>query len=138
MHGERLGALAVLHQPRRAVAARAPQTAAFPAGFRIVDAAVEAFGVKAERIGHSQQNHLAVFQRDQAVVQVGGGHGYVLAEAERVVLIDPGIVARLRAVFSDPFEIQDRGTGKKPSLRGSDRRWPSVRLAVPCTFFGRS
>jgi hypothetical protein len=87
--GERLGTLAVLHQPGRAVTARAPQAAALPAGFRVIDAPVEAFGIEAQRIGHRQKDHLAVFQRDQPVMQVGGGHRHVLAEAERVVLIDP-------------------------------------------------
>src|SRR2546426_713097 len=106
MNGERLRTFAVLHQPRRAVAARAPQAAALPAGFRIVDAPVEAFSVKSQRVGHGQKNHLAVFQSDQAVVQIGGGHRHIVAEAERVVLIDPRVVARLRTVIADSLEAR--------------------------------
>ena len=56
MHGERVHAPAAFLQPRRAVAARRPETAAFPAGIRIIDAAVEAFGVKTERIGDAQHD----------------------------------------------------------------------------------
>jgi hypothetical protein len=54
VYSQRLGAFAVLHQPWRPVAARAPQATPFPAGFYIVDASIEAFGVKAERIRHGQ------------------------------------------------------------------------------------
>src|SRR5262249_15372254 len=42
VHGHGLHALAAFLKPRGAVAARGPQAAAFPAGVRIVDAAVEA------------------------------------------------------------------------------------------------
>src|SRR5689334_9444363 len=40
VHRHRARALAELIEPRRAVAARAPQAAAFPAGIRIVDARI--------------------------------------------------------------------------------------------------
>ena len=53
-------ALAALDKPRRAVAARRPQSAALPAGIRIVDAPVEALGIEADRIRHAQRDHLAV------------------------------------------------------------------------------
>src|SRR5665213_3671905 len=43
----RIGALAALVEPGRAVAGGAPQTAALPTGVRIVDAGVEALGVVA-------------------------------------------------------------------------------------------
>src|SRR5262245_14509219 len=54
VHGERLAPLAAFAQPRGAVAAGAPQSAALPAGIGIVDAAVESFGVPTHRIGHAQ------------------------------------------------------------------------------------
>src|SRR5215472_5417132 len=104
MHDQRLHALAALLEPRRAVAARRPQSATLPAGARIVDAPVEALGVEAERIGDAQHDHLAVLERDEAVVEIAGRHRHVLAEAERVVLVDPGVVARLRAVLADALE----------------------------------
>src|SRR6202035_2513731 len=88
----------------RAVAVRAPQPAAFPAGVRIVDTPIEALGVEAERIGDPDRDHLAVLQRHEAVSEIGGRHWYVLAKPERVVLVDPGVIARLGAVLADAFE----------------------------------
>src|SRR5437899_7297677 len=68
--GDRLLALAALHQPRRPIAAGRPQPAPLPAGRRIVDAPVEPLGVEPERVRHAQHDHLAVLERDQAVVEV--------------------------------------------------------------------
>ena len=62
VHGARLSALAAFLEPRRAVAARAPQAAALPAGVRIVDAAVETLGVEAHRIRDAQHDHLPVLE----------------------------------------------------------------------------
>ena len=108
MHRERLGPLTVLHEPWRAVAARAPQAAPFPTGFGIIDTPVEALCVKPHRIRHGQQDHLAVLHRDQTVLQIGGGHRHVFAEPKGVVLIDPGVVARLRAVVADALKARAR------------------------------
>src|ERR1051326_1106892 len=108
MRGQRLGAFAALDQPRRAVAVGGPDAAPFPAGVRIVDAAVESLRIEAERVGHAEHHHAAVRVRDQAVVQIAGGHGNVFAESERVMLIDPRVVAGLGAVFADAVEA---GTG---------------------------
>src|SRR5262245_7587397 len=92
---QRFRALAAFDQPWRAVAVGGPQATAFPAGVRVVDAAVEALGVEAERIGNADRHHLAVLaQRDETVHQVGGRHRDVIAKAERVVLVDPAVVAR--------------------------------------------
>ena len=93
-----------------------PQAAALPAGVRIVDAAIEALGIEAHRVGDAQHDHLAVLERDKAVVEVGGGHRNVLAEPERVVLIDPGVVARLGAVVADAFEAGARILVERPAL----------------------
>src|SRR3954463_16014135 len=97
MHGARAGAFAAFHQPGRAITARAPEAAALPAGIWIVDAAVEALGVVAHRIRDADHHHLAVLQGDEAVVQVRRRHRHVLAEPEGVVLVDPGVIARLGA-----------------------------------------
>src|SRR5262245_50423779 len=97
MHRPWLAALAALHEPRRAVSVRAPESAALPARVRIVDAPIESLGVEPQRIRDAQHDHLAVLQRDEAVVQVGGGHRNVVAEPQRVVLIYPGVIARLGA-----------------------------------------
>ncbi len=50
---------------RRPVAGRHPQFTAFPAGFRVVDAAFEPLGEEAHRIGHAQLDDLAADQRMQ-------------------------------------------------------------------------
>src|SRR5262245_47559182 len=117
MHGARLAALAALHQPRRAIAVGAPQPAALPAGVGVVDAPVEAFGIKAHRVGDAQRDHLPVLERDEAVVEVGGGHGNVLAEPQRVVLVDPGVIARLGAVIAEAFEAGARILVEAPAFR---------------------
>src|SRR3954462_3875932 len=117
VHGHRLHALATFDQPRRPVAAAGPQPATFPAGIGIVDAAVKALGIEAERIRHAQRDHLAVLEGNQAVHEVGGGHRHVLAEAERVVLVYPAVVARLGAVFADAVEARSRILVERPALR---------------------
>src|SRR5439155_4786128 len=70
MYGARLAALAALHQPGRAIAVGAPQPAALPAGVGIIDAPVEALGIKAHGVGDAQHHHLPVLERDEAVVEV--------------------------------------------------------------------
>src|SRR3979490_789720 len=104
VHGARPGALAAFLEPRRAVAVRAPQPAAFPAGVRIVDTPIEALGIEAERIGNPDRDHLAILQRHEAVTEIGGGHRYVRAQSGCVVLVDPRVIARLGAVLADAFE----------------------------------
>src|SRR6266446_1878136 len=117
VHGARPCALAAFLEPRCAVAVRAPQPAAFPAGVRIVDTPVEALGVEAERIGNPDRDHLAVLQRHEAVAEIGGGHRYVLAKSEGVVLVDPGVITRLGAVLTDTFEARAGILIDRPALR---------------------
>src|SRR5581483_939553 len=117
MRGERPRSLSPFDQPRRAIAVRRPQAAPFPAGARIVDAAVEPFRVEPERIRHAKDDHLAVRPRDQAVVQVPRRHRYVVAEAKRVVLIDPRVVARLGAVLADSLEPRTGILLERPAFR---------------------
>src|SRR5262245_324938 len=118
VHGHRLHALTAFHLPRRAVARGRPQAAAFPAGARVIDAAVEPFGEEAHRIGHAQRHHLAVLaERHKAIGQVGGRHRHVLAHAERVVLVDPRVVARLRAVIADARKARARVFVERPAFR---------------------
>ena len=74
-----------------------PEALALPALVRVVDAPVEPLGVVAERIRHAQHDELAIDQRQQSFVQIAGGDGHVLAQAEGVELVDPGVVARLHA-----------------------------------------
>src|SRR3979490_1635822 len=117
VHGARPGALAAFLEPRRAVAVRAPQPAAFPAGVRIVDTPIEALGIEAERIGNPDRDHLAVLQRHEAVTEIGGGHRYVLAKSKRVVLVDPGVTPPLGAVLTDTFEARAGILIDRPAFR---------------------
>src|SRR6266853_636731 len=117
VHGHGLHALAALLEPRRAVAARGPQAAAFPAGVGIVDAAVEALGVEARRIRHLEDDHLAVLEGDETVFKVCGGNRHVLAEPRRVVLVHPRVVARFSAVLADALEARARILIERPAFR---------------------
>ena len=99
------------------VAVRRPQTTALPAAIRIVDAAIETFGVEAERIRNAQHDHLAVDECGETVVLICRRNRHVLAEAARVVLIDPGVVARLGAVVADALETRARIFVERPALR---------------------
>src|SRR5256885_4654581 len=115
---ERLRSLAALDEPRRAVAVGGPQPATLPASIRIVDAAVETFGIEAERIRNADRYHFAILvQRNEAVHQVGGRHRNVFAKTEGIVLVDPRIVARLSTVLANALKA---GTGvlvERPALR---------------------
>src|SRR6516162_3505860 len=94
-------ALATLLEPRCPIILRRPQAPALPAGLRIVDARVETLGIEAEWVRHPQHHHLAVDERREAVVFICGRDRHVIAETNRIVLIDPGVVARLGAVVAD-------------------------------------
>src|SRR5262249_34824560 len=112
----RLHALTAFLEPRNAVAARGPQAAAFPASVGVVDAAVEALGVEAGGVRHLQGDHLAVLEGDEAVIEVRRRHRHICAEAEGVVLVDPGVVARLRAVLAEAAEAGARILVERPAL----------------------
>src|SRR6202030_1311562 len=83
----------------------------------IVDAAVEALGVEAGGVGHFHGDHFSVGIGDQAVVEIGGGDRDVVAEAQRVVLVDPGVIARLGGVIADAFEARARIFVERPAFR---------------------
>src|SRR6188768_936646 len=103
---DRQASLPAFAQPRRAVAARGPQAAALPSGLRIVDASVQPLRVEAHRIGNTQHDHLPACVGDEAVVEVARRHRNVLAQPERVVLVHPGVIARLRAVVAHAPEAR--------------------------------
>src|SRR5262249_16989869 len=106
-----------LLEPWRPIAFGRPQAPALPAGLRIVDAGVEALGVEAERIGYAQRHHLAVDEGREAVVFIRGRDRHVIAETNRIVLIDPGVVARLGAVVADAGKTRPRIFVEGPALR---------------------
>src|SRR5262245_50888450 len=104
MHDARLAAFTSFHQPWCPVAARGPQPAALPTCSGIIDASIEPLGVKAQGIGNAQHDHRAVLEGNQTIIEIAGRHRHVLAETEGIVLIDPGIVTRFRAVLADPLK----------------------------------
>src|SRR2546428_12856819 len=108
VYGARLRALATFHQPRRAVAVGAPQPTALPAGVRIVDAPVQTLGVEAHRVGYAHQDHLPVLEGHEAVLEVRGRDRHVVAQAGRVVVIDPGVIAGLGAGVLEAVEARAR------------------------------
>src|ERR1700730_10851010 len=109
--------LAGLAMERRAVAVRRPERAALPAGVRIVDAAIDPLGEEAERIGDDHVDPLAVDERHQRLVAVAGGHRNVVAKAGRVLLVDPGVVARLgAAALGDVLELRTWERRERPAL----------------------
>src|SRR6478752_1371657 len=117
MNRARARSLAGLHQPRRTIAIGAPQAAAFPAGIRIVNACVEALGVEAHGVRNAQHDHLAVFQSHEAVIEVGRRDWNVLAEPNGIVLVDPGVVARLYAAVFEAFKARAGIFVELPALR---------------------
>src|SRR5215468_10080408 len=81
------GAFSRIGVERRASSVRRPKAFAFPAGFRIIDTAVESLRIETQRVGNRQYDPLAVLQSKQAAHFVPGCDWGVLAEAERVELI---------------------------------------------------
>src|SRR3954452_11221144 len=126
--GERIGAKLQLHKlgglalatfavERRAVAGACPHAATFPAAVRIVDAAVDQLGEEALRIGHDEVDHFAVLEGDDRFVLVAGGVRNILAEAERVVLVDPGVVAGFRRTRAGIVgKLRSRERIERPAL----------------------
>src|SRR5215212_3352877 len=100
----RLRTFAAFHQPRCAIAARAPQPTALPAGVRIIDPAIHALGEKAERVRDAHHHHLSVLESDETVIEVCGRDRNVFTKAHRVVVIYPGVVARLSAGVFQPLK----------------------------------
>src|SRR5215472_11184337 len=108
VYSARLWALAAFLQPRRAVAVRTPQSAALPAGVRVVDSAVQALGKETQRVRDTQHDHLPIHERGEAVIEVGRRDRDVLAKSHSIVLVHPGVVARLRAPVLDALESRAR------------------------------
>src|SRR4051795_253403 len=102
----RLGALAAFHHPWDAVSAGAPQPPALPAGVWIIDAAVKALCEEPQRVWNAQHDHLSVLIGDEPVVEVGRGDRDIFTEPHRIVMVHPGVVARLGAGVFQPFETR--------------------------------
>ena len=91
-------------QPRRPVAVRAPQPAALPTGVRVIDPPVQTLGKKAQWIGDTQHDHLPVLERGETIIEVGGRDRNVLAKSHRIVLVHPGVIARLGGAVLEALE----------------------------------
>src|SRR4029453_2313977 len=78
---------------------------------------------------NAHQDHLAILQRHEAVIEVASGNRNVLAKPKRVVLVDPGVVARLDAPVLEAFkprpgifvELPALGTGVSGCFRTIER-----------------
>src|SRR6266446_4018089 len=100
------------------VAVRRPQTAALPAAIRIINAAIDPLGEEAQRIGHPHVDPLAIDERHQGLVGVAGRQRHVVAKAERVLLVDPGVVAGFSAAaFCDIAELRAWERRQRPAFR---------------------
>src|SRR5258705_438026 len=73
--------------------------------------------MEGERIGSPDRDHLVFFFKQKTAYEIGGGHRYVLAKSERVVLVDPGVIARLGAVLTDTFEARAGILIDRPAFR---------------------
>src|SRR5579862_862327 len=67
VHHLRVRAFSGLAVERRSSAPSGPDSLAFPAGLRIVDAAVHPLGEEAERIRYAQHHELSVHQSEQRI-----------------------------------------------------------------------
>ena len=116
MHGRRLAPLRPLpgHGVRSPLVVHRPRPFQPAFGSSILPSKPLA---EAQRVRHLQGDHAAVLERDQAIRQVGGGHGHVLAKSEGVVLVDPRVVARLGAVFADASKARTGVPVERPALR---------------------
>src|SRR6266508_6217666 len=59
-------------------------------------------------LGEAQHDHLPVLERGEAVIEVGGRDRDVLAKPHRVVVVHPGVVARLSAAVLEALEGRAR------------------------------
>src|SRR5919106_1557740 len=91
------GSLPALHVEGRPGADGGPETAPLPARLRVVDAAVQPLGIEPHRVGDAQNDPLPVLEDEEPLGLVTRVNRDVRAEAERVELVHPGVVAPLAA-----------------------------------------
>ena len=73
-------------------APRSPHAFAFPAGLRVVDAAIHTLREEAERVRNTHHDELAVHERDQGIGSVSGDDGDILAKPQRVERVHPIVI----------------------------------------------
>src|SRR5437667_1959870 len=107
--------LAALDMEGRSGAVGRPQSLALPASIRIVDAPIHPLRVEAHGIRDAKGDELPVHEGQQRLVGVTGGDGHVRTQAERIVLIDPGVIGGLGAA----------------GIRHRLELWPGERMERP-------
>ena len=110
-----LTALEMEHCPR---SRGGPQRLAFPAGVRIVDAAIHIFWEEAAGVWDTEGNELAIDQGVNGIAQITHRNRHIAPETECVEPIDPGVVARLAAsgIFHVP-QLWPRELIERPAFR---------------------
>src|SRR4030095_13899801 len=95
-----------------------PEALAFPARIRVVDTTVHPLCVEAHGVGDAKDDELSVHEGEQPLVGVSGADRHVAAQAERVELIDPGVVACLGAAgIRHVRKLRTRERIERPALR---------------------
>src|SRR5439155_7304168 len=85
---------------RRSGGVGRPQPLTLPAGFRIVDPAIQPFGKEADRIGHTKDDELPIRRGQQRIVPIAGGTRHVPAQPERTKIDPPSRSSWLRRSLS--------------------------------------
>src|SRR5688572_29989961 len=106
------------HVKRRASADGGPEAFTLPAGARIVDSAVQPLRVKTERIRNAQNDPLPVFQREQSLGSIAGVDRRIPAEAKRIELIYPRVIAGFgTSRLGVTLHLRQRFGEERPALR---------------------
>src|SRR5688572_2175144 len=92
-----MGSLSAFDVRQRARGVRGPHPSALPAAAWIVDATVEPLGMEPKRIRNAHHRELAVNQSKERPRTVARRNRNVVAGAQRAELVDPRVVARVRA-----------------------------------------
>ena len=93
MQYDRLCTFTTFEQPGCAATFRYPQTTSLPACIRVIYPAFKTFDIKPEWIGSPDGDEFSINERMYAVKQVTDCHRHILAQSQRIVLIDPGVIA---------------------------------------------
>src|SRR5262249_24373699 len=111
------GALAGFHVEGRAGADRGVNATSLPSGGRVIDARVHPLRVKTVRIGHAKHDELSVLQRQKSLGSIPGVDRRVLAETERVELIDPRVVTAFgTARIGHALQLRERLRTHRPAF----------------------
>ena len=88
-----------------------PDAPAFPARVTVIYPAVQTLGIKAQRIGDAKDDPLSVDESQQSLVLIAGCDRDVVAQSERIELVDPVIVRTFRA--PGIFNVAELRTGHR-------------------------